>query len=93
MTYTWAKLEISPAAYDEIAAKLEAAGYKQALSEKGMMDMAGIGLTRGAYIIRHEGSIDLVEHDCPRCGRLVIRRHVTEASDPLCDDCIKEERE
>lgn len=58
MTYTFVELEISSAAYDEIAAKLRAAGYDHvfhaarteiegAQAERApMIDMHGIALTR-----------------------------------------------
>lgn len=44
-THTLATLELSPAAYDEIRAKLEAAGYQHAF-DGGLIDMTGIGLER-----------------------------------------------
>lgn len=47
MTYTYAILEISPAAYDEIAAKLKAAGYGHVFGSDSEMDMHGIALSRG----------------------------------------------
>jgi hypothetical protein len=47
MAHTYAELEISPAAYDEIEAKLRAVGYDQALVD-GAIDMHGIGLVRAA---------------------------------------------
>ena len=53
MTYTYAELEISPAAYDEIEAKLKAAGYDQALHD-GRLDMEGIALTRGPHWVRSD---------------------------------------
>lgn len=43
MTYTYAILDVSPAAYKEIADKLRAAGYDQAF-HAGVIDMHGIGL-------------------------------------------------
>jgi hypothetical protein len=51
MTYTYAELEVSPAAYEEIADKLKAAGYDHAFHarEDGRgytVDMHGIGLTK-----------------------------------------------
>lgn len=46
-TYTFAELEVSPAAYDEIKGKLEQAGYGHAFIEDAI-DMHGIGLTREA---------------------------------------------
>jgi hypothetical protein len=47
-TRTYAELEISPEAYDEIASKLKAAGYDHAIMDGGAIDMHGIGLTRQA---------------------------------------------
>lgn len=46
MTYTYALLEISRAAYDEIAEKLKAVGHEQAIMDGGEIDMHGIALTR-----------------------------------------------
>lgn len=43
-THTYAKLEVSAAAYTEIRAKLEAAGYEHAFHEDGLIDMHGIAL-------------------------------------------------
>ncbi len=45
-THTVAELEVSPAAYDEVAGKLRAARYDHCLDD-GVIDMGGIGLTRG----------------------------------------------
>jgi hypothetical protein len=51
-THTYAEMEISPAAFDEIAEKLKDAGYGHAfIREEGCwptLDMHGIGLVRGA---------------------------------------------
>lgn len=44
-THTFAELEISAAAWDEIALKLRAAGYDHAFVS-GAIDMHGIGVTR-----------------------------------------------
>lgn len=44
-TYTYATLELSQAAYDEIAAKLKEADYGHAFMEDGTIDMHGIGVT------------------------------------------------
>jgi hypothetical protein len=46
-TYTYVELEVSAAAYDEIAGKLRAADYDHAFND-GTIDMHGIGLTRAA---------------------------------------------
>ncbi len=44
-TYTYAVLEVSAATYDEIAAKLRAAGYDHAFdSEEQTISMQGIAL-------------------------------------------------
>lgn len=43
-TYTYALLPLSRAAYDEIAAKLRAAGYDQAFHEDDIIDMHGIAV-------------------------------------------------
>lgn len=43
-TYTYALLEVSPAAHREIESKLRAAGYDHALHEDGVIDMHGIAL-------------------------------------------------
>lgn len=47
MTYTYAILEISRAAYEEIRAKLEAAGYQHAFHKddgEPVIDMHGIAV-------------------------------------------------
>lgn len=48
MTYTYAVLDISPAAYKEIADKLHAAGYDHVFSDdpenREIIDMNGIAL-------------------------------------------------
>lgn len=46
MTHTYVTLDISPAAYDEIRAKLEEAGYQHAFMEGGEIDMHGLALVR-----------------------------------------------
>jgi hypothetical protein len=46
VTYTFAELEISAAAYDEIAARLRAADYGHVFVKDGLMDMHGIALSR-----------------------------------------------
>jgi hypothetical protein len=47
MTHTFALLELSPAAYDEICGKLRAACYDHAINVDGTIDMHGIGISRG----------------------------------------------
>ena len=44
MTYTYAILEVSKEAYDEIKEKLKEAGYQDAFGEEGIIDMHGIAL-------------------------------------------------
>lgn len=46
-TYTFVELELSPAAYDEIRAKLEAASYGHAIGVDGALDMHGLAVVRG----------------------------------------------
>jgi hypothetical protein len=46
-TYTYVTLEISPAAYDEIAGKLKASAYDHCFGEDGAIDMHGLAITRG----------------------------------------------
>lgn len=49
-TYTYALLEVSPAAYDEIKRLLEAAGYQDQFHEdrgEVVIDMHGLALQRG----------------------------------------------
>jgi hypothetical protein len=60
-THTYAELELSPIAYEEIKTKLKAAGYEHAFMEGGAIDMHGIGVTRA------EGPLQR----CTRCGWLV----------------------
>lgn len=44
-THTYAELQLSPAAYDEIATKLRTASYDHAFMDDGAIDMHGIGVT------------------------------------------------
>lgn len=48
MTRTYAILDVSPAAYDEIEAKLRSAGYEHAIDE--VIDMHGLALRRTPLI-------------------------------------------
>ena len=50
-TNTLAQLEVSASVFDEIAAKLRDAGYDHAFVN-GMLDLSGVGLTRGAEPVR-----------------------------------------
>lgn len=52
-TYTYAELEVSKAAYDEIAGKLRAANYDHAFMDNGTIDMHGIGLIN---FVEHEAA-------------------------------------
>ena len=53
MTHTYATLEISAKAFDEIANKLNDAGYYTAFDNKGLrIDMQGIALVRGGSSTR-----------------------------------------
>jgi hypothetical protein len=45
-THTFVELEISPAAWQEIAEKLRAAGYDHAFADDRTIDMHGIALVR-----------------------------------------------
>ncbi len=47
-THTYALLEISIEAYEEIEQKLRQAGYDHAFSEDGHIDMHGIALVKEA---------------------------------------------
>lgn len=46
-THSYALLQVSADAYDEIRALLEHAGYRDQINEAGEVDMHGIALTRG----------------------------------------------
>lgn len=59
-THTFVELELSPAAYDEIANKLRAAGYDHAFMDGGAIDMHGIGVMRKTELCGDEG--------CPHYG-------------------------
>lgn len=61
MTHTFATLEVSAEAYDEIAGKLREAGYDHAFVT-GAIDMHGIGITRGKEAAPTTGWI------CRECG-------------------------
>lgn len=61
VTHTYALLEVSAAAHDEIAAKLREAGYDHVFGDKGEIDMHGIALTRAEEpkiepITKHTGT-------------------------------------
>jgi hypothetical protein len=50
-TYTYAVLEISSEAYEEIAVKLRAAGYDHAFGKDGEIDMHGIAVAEDKTLI------------------------------------------
>lgn len=58
-TYIYVTLEVSPAAYDEIAAKLKAAAYDHCFGEDGAIDMHGLAITRGKAQLRETLQIAL----------------------------------
>lgn len=68
-THTFAELEVSEGAYDEIAQKLKDAGYEHAFIGE-TIDMHGIGLTKGQPIPKGQISDgyhtfdELYEHRC-----------------------------
>jgi len=45
-TYTYALLALSELAYNEIKHKLKQAGYRDAISEEGELDMRGLALVK-----------------------------------------------
>ena len=47
MGYSYVKLTVSPACYDEIRALLKAATHERAIMKSGTLDMTGFGLVRG----------------------------------------------
>lgn len=50
-THTYATLEVTPATFDEIAAKLRAAGYDHAFDlEERVIDMQGIGVMKSEMV-------------------------------------------
>lgn len=66
MTRSYATMEVSPYVFDEIAAKLEAAGYDHAIifrpDDKIHLDMHGIALAKGPPLeeihYRADGSVE-----------------------------------
>lgn len=77
MTMTYAILEISRAAYIEIAGKLKVAGYDESLLEDGTVLMHGIGLRlKDKEVLGHDndGPIYLEELDCDALRDGSIRR-------------------
>lgn len=58
MTHTFARLEVSPELFDEVAEKLRAAGYHHAFVDEAI-DMHGIGLVRGSGERSVSASMDI----------------------------------
>lgn len=67
-THTVATLEVSSAAYDEIASRLRAASYDHSFLDDGVIDMHGIGLVK-APLPRAERSENLGRSPLPGPGR------------------------
>ena len=70
MTYTVATMEVSSEAFDEISAKLRAAGYDHCFDEAGLVDMTHIGLVRGA---REAKPIELTNERIDNIADLVVK--------------------
>ena len=63
MSHTYATLEISAQAFDEIAAKLRDAGYDHAFDDGGMtIDMHGLGLVKAQPSTTPEGLFDAMDN-------------------------------
>jgi hypothetical protein len=68
MTHTFVLMELSDAAYAEIKAQMEAAGYQHAFDEQGNIDMHGIAVNRTvaslntAYLNKAQSGETLFEH-------------------------------
>lgn len=70
-THTYAVLEVSNIAYNEIAEKLVAAGYQHAFGTDGTIDMHGIGIAVEP-VIRCEHGIPDGEW-CEACSKEIKR--------------------
>ena len=72
-TYTYAVLEVSPAAHAEIKAKLLAAGYQQAINGD-TIDMHGIALEPEAETAEQKlARLNIRKpYQCPDCGGYVV---------------------
>ena len=57
MTYTYALMEVSQDAWDEVAAKLKEAGYDHAFHEGGALDMHGVALVPSGALQRAPESV------------------------------------
>ncbi len=70
-THTFAVLELSAAAWEEIAAKLCAAGYDHAFVDDGCIDMHGIGVKAEARPTDGQDRYDVrFARDVPLCDGL-----------------------
>lgn len=84
-TYTLAELQLSPAAYTEIANKLLAAGYDHVFIENGMIDMSQLGITRGSPIPHSDILIDRIIGYGGRCRECADNDGTCEGSGLPCD--------
>lgn len=66
-THTVTTLQVSKAAYNEIAELLARAGYRNLIGEDGMIDMTNIGVVRVAEDTEAVAN-DLRVSTCPNCG-------------------------
>lgn len=66
-THTVTTLQVSKAAYNEIAELLARAGYRNLIGEDGMIDMTNIGVVRVAKDPEAVAN-DLRVSTCPNCG-------------------------
>lgn len=87
-THTHANLEVSDAAYQEIAERLRDAGYDHVFDEEGTIDMHGIGLVPGGdpISLHHLGVLRI------RPGDTVVIRspaQLTEAAIARLNDVVK----
>lgn len=77
MTHTYATLEISKPAYEEIRSKLKEAGYEHAFHDDGLIDMHGIGIAvqeevPGAKTVRERLAQPHVPHYCEHHDHCMI---------------------
>ncbi len=75
MTHTYAFLEVSAAAYDEIAAKLHYADHGYCFNDNGEIDMRGIALVRKGPSdgeIYRDKSEQLARETAEACGERFI---------------------
>ena len=77
MTHTYAIMELSDAAYREIAEQMRAAGYDHAFGADGEIDMHGIAVARTVGAINSSPHREQGQH-CTTCQCAAIHeeRHV-----------------